>query len=133
VKSYLIVSVTVLGFALARLSGAAEPPPKDDLEGYATFQQLSRNDAAVKAREMATRDFSEGRFRILVYGLRRQESPHDKYLREHYGVMTTPIAGCIVSDGIIGAADGYNSTIKPLLNEKFGKDIFLEAKTAANH
>lgn len=110
---------------------AAETGATDNLE-HAAFHRLSKEAAAARAKEIAARDFREGRFRILVYGLRRSETPSEKYLKEHYGVMTTPIAGCIVSDGIFGAADGYNSTIKPLLNQKFGRDIFVEAKIAAN-
>ena len=42
----------------------------------------------------------------------------------------TAIAGCVVSDGILGAEEGYNSTMKPLLNRKFGRDIFKEAEAA---
>jgi len=49
-------------------------------------------------------------------------------LRERYGVTVTAIAGCVVSDGILGAEEGYNSTMKPLLNRKFGHDIFKEAE-----
>ena len=112
-------------------SRAAETSPTDDL-GHAAFHRLSKSEAAAQAKEIAIRDFREGRFRILVYGLRRHESPSEKYLKEHYGVTTAPIAGCIVSEGILGAADGYNSTIQPLLNQKFGRDIFGEAKAAEN-
>ena len=123
--------IFLLSLALWVPARAAETGAADDF-GYAAFQRLSRDDASAKAKEIAARDFREGRFRILVYGLRRHQTPSEKYLKEHYGVTTTPIAGCIVSDGILGAAEGYNSTIKPLLNQKFGRDIFGEAKTAAN-
>jgi hypothetical protein len=106
-------------------------PPDNELDGYATFNDLSKEDAAKKAREMAETDFARNVYRIFVVGKRPAKSVADDYLKEHYGVLVTPIAGCVVSDGIIGAQDGYNSTMKPLLNRKFGHDIFKEAEEAS--
>jgi hypothetical protein len=100
------------------------------LDGYAMFSKLSREEASMKAAAMASTDFQNGTYRILVYGMRRQNSPYEVYLWKIYGVSAVPIAGCIVSEGILGAADGYNSTMKPLLNQKFGRDIFKEAEEA---
>ena len=101
------------------------------LDGYAIFNDLSKETAAKKAREMAESDFARNVYRIFVVGKRPAKSAYDDYLKEHYGVLVTPIAGCVVSDGIIGAEDGYNSTMKPLLNRKFGHDIFKEAEEAS--
>jgi len=97
-------------------------------DGYALFAKLSKEQASKKARAMAENDFAHGVYRVWVYGLRRDESPDEKYLRKKYGVTVTPIAGCVVSDGILGAADGYNSTMESLLKQKFGRDIFKEAE-----
>jgi len=106
-------------------------PQDNELDGYAIFNDLSKEDAAKKAREMAENDFARNVYRILVVGKRPAKSVYDDYLKEHYGVLVTPIAGCIVSDGIIGAEQSYNSTMKPLLNRKFGHDIFEEAEKAS--
>jgi hypothetical protein len=100
-------------------------------DGYAIFNDLSKEDALKKAREMAETDFERNVYRIFVVGKRPAKSTYDDYLKEKYGIITTPIAGCVVSDGIIGAQDGYNSTMKPLLNRKFGHDIFKEAEEAS--
>jgi len=95
------------------------------------FGNLSKEKAKAKAQEMAEKDFAKNSFRIFVAGMRRQQDVHDNYLKEKYGVMVTPIAGCVVSEGIMGAIEGYNLTMKPLLNRKFGHDIFKEAEEAA--
>jgi hypothetical protein len=103
-------------------------PQDNELDGYAIFNDLSKEDASKKAREMAQTDFAKNVYRIFVVRKRPVRSAYDDYLKEQYGVLVTPIAGCIVSDGIIGAEDGYNSIMKPLLNRKFGRDIFKEAE-----
>jgi hypothetical protein len=105
-------------------------PQDDDLDGYAIFNDLSKENAFENARAMAETDFARNVYRIFVVGKRPAKSAYDDYLKEKYGVLTTPIAGCLVSDGIIGAQEGYNSTIRPMLNRKFGHDIFKEAEDA---
>ena len=117
--------------AIAFATIHADVKPQDnELDGYAIFNDLSKEDASKKAREMAENDFARNRYRIFVAGKRPVKSAYDDYLKEHYGVLVTPIAGCIVSDGIIGAEEGYNSTMKLLLSRKFGHDIFKEAEEA---
>ena len=59
-------------------------------------------------------------------------SPSEKFLFEKYKVKICPIAGCIVFNGIIGGAEGYNATMMDLLNEKYDKDIFEEANKKEN-
>jgi len=109
---------------------AGMKPPEDNMDGYAIFNDLSKEDASTKARKMAETDFARNVYRIFVVGKRPAKNAYDDYLKDKYGVLTTPIAGCVVSDGIIGGTDGYNSTMKPLLNRKFGRDIFKEAEEA---
>lgn len=124
----------LFGLFLATAGGiiqAEAEPPVSELNGYTIFLGLSKEDASKKAREMATADFARQVYRIFVVGMRPATSAYDEYLKERHGVLTTPIAGCIVSDGILGAQEGYNSTMKPLLNRKFGRDIFKEAEQAS--
>ena len=128
---------TVIAFFAVFLAAAAGgthadmKPQDNDLDGYAIFIDLSKDDASKKAREMAETDFARNVYRIFVVGKRPAKSAYDDYLKEKYGVLTTPIAGCLVSDGIIGAEESYNSTMKPLLNQKFGHDVFKEAEEAS--
>ena len=105
-------------------------PPDDPLDGYAVFGDLTKKDASEKARAMAIIDFAQNVYRILVAGMPAGRVASEEYLTNKYGVRVTPIAGCLISDGIEGAIDGYNSTMKPLLNRKFGHDIFKEAEEA---
>jgi hypothetical protein len=119
-------------FATAVAAIQADMKPEDnELDGSALFDNLSKEDASKRAREMAENDFARNVYRLFVVGKRPAKSTYDDYLKEHYGLLVTPIAGCIVSDGIIGAEEGYNSTMKPLLNQKFGHDIFKEAEEAS--
>lgn len=117
-------------FATVAAIHADMKPQDNELERYAIFNDLSKEDASKKAREMAETDFARKVYHILVVGKRPATSAYDNYLKEKYGVVTTPIAGCVVSNGIIGAQDAYNSTMRPLLNRKFGHDIFKEAEEA---
>src|ERR1044071_335166 len=120
-----------LALTMAFAAVHADMKPQDyELDAYAIFNDLSKADASKKAREMAENDFANNVYRIFVVGKRPEKSAYDDYLKEHYGVLVTPIAGCLVSEGIIGAEQGYNSTMKPSLNRKFGRDIFKEAEEA---
>jgi hypothetical protein len=100
------------------------------LNGYALFYDLKKEDAKEKAEVLAREDFKNGIYRILVYGKRPvpKFDAYGNYLAK-YGIECYPIAGCIVSDGILGAADGYNGVMKPLLVQKLGTDIFESYKS----
>ena len=128
-RFHIFVFLFFCAFTLVR----AEPeriPEKYQIDGYKEFRNLSRQDALTKGKKLASGDFEQGIYRMLVYGLRRMDSPEEKWLQAKYSVYTIPIAGCMVSDGILGAAEGYNTTMKDLLAKKFGKDVFEEAKQA---
>ena len=130
-RAAILVLLAVVLTGAAAAIPAATKPRDNELDGYATFNDLSKEDASKKAREMAETDFARNVYRIFVAGRRPVINAYDDYLKEKYGVLVVPIAGCLVSDGIEGAIDGYNSTIKPLLNRKFGHDIFKEAEEAS--
>jgi hypothetical protein len=126
IRVFFIVVLTGVGAAIS----SDAKPQGDALDGYAVFGDLSKEAASKKAREMAETDFARNVYRILVAGKPPATSAYDDYLVNKYGVCVTPIAGCLISDGIEGAIDGYNSIMKPLLNRKFGRDIFKEAEEA---
>lgn len=105
-------------------------PPGDAVDGYAMFGDLTKEGASKKARDMAKTDFAQNVYRIFVAGKPAAPNAYEGYLTNKYGVQVTSIAGCLISEGIEGAMDGYNSTMKPLLNRKFGHDIFKEAEEA---
>jgi hypothetical protein len=90
-------------------------------DGFLNFYQLSKHEAATTARTQAVADFEAGRYRILVFGLRA--SAGDRRF-EKYGAEVKPIAGCIVSEGIIEGARAYNEVIRGKLKAKLGCDIF---------
>jgi hypothetical protein len=124
----VLLSVVLTGVGSPRSIDAK--PPGDAVDGYAMFGDLTKKDASTKARKMAATDFAQNVYRIFVAGKPAGRIAREEYLTNKYGVQVTSIAGCLISEGIEGAIDGYNSTMKPLLNEKFGHDIFKEAKEA---
>ena len=130
-RATVIVFFAVFLAAAVGATHSDMKPQDNEQDRYAIFSDLSKEDASMKAREMAEADFARNVYRILVVGKRPVTSPYDDYLKDKYGVLTTSIAGCVVSDGIIGAQEGYNSTMRPLLNRKFGRDIFKEAEEAS--
>ena len=127
-RTKLFISI-VVAFGTTFSGVHAETKSQDDeMDAYAIFNDLSKEEALRKGREMAESDFAKGEYRLLVVGKRPVKSAYDEYLKVHYGVVITPIAGCIDSNGIIGGEEGYNLTMKPLLNRKFGHNIFEEAE-----
>jgi len=125
----LLLFIVVLAGVRAALSIDAKPPG-DAVDGYAMFGDLTKEGASKKARDMARTDFAQNVYRIFVAGKPAGRIASEEYLTDKYGIHVTPIAGCVISDGIEGAIHGYNSTMKPLLNRKFGHDIFKEAEEA---
>ena len=95
---------------------------------YEIFNYISAEEAKSKAKNMAEEDFESGDYRYLVYGLRTEEGSFGGYLEKHYGIKDTPAAGCIVTGSVEEATDTYNSTMRQLLTEKYGRDIFKEAE-----
>lgn len=122
----LVLVLTGVGAAIA-----SEAAPRDNaVDGYALFGDLAKKDASKKACAMAETDFARNVYRIFVAGKPAGRIASEEYLTNKYGVRVTPIAGCLISDGIEGAMEGYNTTMRPLLNRKFGHDIFKEAEEA---
>lgn len=128
-RAFVLVAV-FLATALTAIQADTKAQDNEP-DRYGIFFNLSKEEASRKAREMAETDFARKVYRIFVVGKRPATSAYDEYLKERYGVLMAPIAGCIVSDGIEGAQEGYNSTMRPLLNRKFGRDIFQEAEEAS--
>jgi hypothetical protein len=117
-KIIILVSILFVGRVYAA-------PTAAPIDGYALFFDLKEDAAKAKAEVLARDDFKNGRYRILVAGLRPSpgNDPYEKNLAK-YGIECCPIAGCIVSSGILGAIAGYNGVMKPLLIQKFGPDVF---------
>jgi hypothetical protein len=126
-----VISLAVSLATAVTLFSADMKAQNNEMDRFAILGALSREEATAKARRMAEADFARKDYRILVVGRRPAKNAYDDFLKEKYGVLVTPIAGCIVSNGIIGAQEGYNSTMKILLNRKFGHDICKEAEGAS--
>ncbi len=78
----------------------------------------------------ANRDFEKGIMQLEIYGLRMANDPYEEELRQQ-GITMNTVAGCMVDDEILEHAEGYNETMKRLINRKLNKDVFQEAEEFA--
>ncbi|MEO8206025.1 MAG: hypothetical protein ABI615_07575 [Chthoniobacterales bacterium] len=122
-----LLLLILLGSASLFAQADRIPEKYNNINGM-DFFSLSAKQASEKAIALAKKDFANGIYRTFISGQPALSlSIGEMYLQE-YSIYTVPIAGCNVSEGIHGAEQGYNDTMKPLLIKKFGKDIFAEAK-----
>ena len=77
-------------------------------------------------RAAARGDLAHGILAMEGCGLRRGEmiEDGDRIMRERYGIINRPIAGCIVNDQILGHLKGYNDVTRPEILRRFGADFF---------
>jgi len=111
----------------------AEDQAKSSLTGpkgdtFDSFFNLTKDNATAEGAKRAASDFKNGTYRILIYGEPGPLFPSETYLQKNYGVEPCRIAGCKVTEGLVSGADAYNAAMRTLLNQKFGKDIFDEAR-----
>lgn len=102
------------------------------IDGYAVFGDLSQEAAMKKGRKVAREYFKRGDYQILTFGLpgpeSAEEAAYKERLKARYGVVVSRTAGCDPTVGILGGAMGFNATMGELLKERFGVDVFEEAK-----
>jgi hypothetical protein len=77
-------------------------------------------------------DAIRGHDELKVYGL---PSPwageYARLLEQRYGVEIDPVAGCVVTEGLVWYVDGYNSVARPRIVARRGKDVFAECAKEA--
>jgi hypothetical protein len=74
---------------------------------------------------MAHVDHARGHFELKAYGLPPPwEGEYARLLEEGYGVELNPVAGCVVTEGLVWYVAGYNSVSQRLLIERYRSDIF---------
>jgi hypothetical protein len=103
----------------------ASLPAAEPKDSFPQFYTLSKEEAAKTARRQAEADFAAGRYRILSFGL--TAAMKDERLAKA-GIEKKPIAGCVVSDGVLEGARVYNEIMREKLKAKLGRDIFEEPK-----
>jgi hypothetical protein len=85
--------------------------------------------APLRGRMAARSDVRHGHYKILSYGLPPSWLPeYARLLRERYGVELRPVAGCIVSDGLVSYVDSYDEVSAAAVIRKFGRDVFKECE-----
>jgi hypothetical protein len=86
----------------------------------------------LRGRMAARSDIRRGHYRILSYGLPPSWLPdYARLLKERYGVELRPVAGCIVSHGLISYVDSYDEISAAAIIRKFGRDVFKECEEDA--
>lgn len=123
-----LLAVFTIAIANVALGAPPDIAERYEFSNADEIFDLSANKAKEQGSRLAKSDFEKGIYRISVFGLYKGESPSEIYLRKKYEIYWAPIAGCMVSDGIIHFANAYNATMKSLLAEHFKKDVFAEAE-----
>ncbi|MEO6053443.1 MAG: hypothetical protein ABIP97_05465 [Chthoniobacterales bacterium] len=103
-------------------------PEKYQINGYQEFGNLSVPEATKKVQALARKDYKRGIYRIFITGMPFSPDMAQEYLQTKYSVYTIALSGCDMTESILGARNGYNEIMKPLLIKRFGRDIFAEAK-----
>lgn len=123
----LLIGTFTLLCGLVPQTHAADEKQTEFIKLPSNLFVLKNAEATKLGKEAAEADFAAGHYRILSYGLMAVPTDAEKNL-EKRGIHFEDIAGCVVSEGILGFAHGYNSTMQPLLKKKFGPDIFKGTK-----
>ncbi|OYW35423.1 MAG: hypothetical protein B7Z42_14700, partial [Brevundimonas sp. 12-68-7] len=81
--------------------------------------------AEIKGRADARKDLRAGKLRLETMGLLPApwERTNEDLLKERYGIQYSRVAGCVVSDELIGHAKGYNQIMTAEIHRKFGDDV----------
>jgi len=89
--------------------------------------------AEIKGRTDARKDLQAGNLRLETMGLPPApwEGAYERLLKERYGIRYSWVAGCVVSEGIIGHAKGYNEIMEAEIARKFGDDVLKKTADEA--
>jgi hypothetical protein len=124
----LFMSATVQARAPVDIDGVIHDAT---VQEAAMFTELPRPKAVEAAKEIASRDFTAGRFRYLISTPKLLWSDaHWRYLRDHYG-MEVHLLSMPQPEKALAVVQAYDSTMAGLLKQKFQRDIFKEAKEAS--
>jgi hypothetical protein len=81
---------------------------------------------------IAQYDTSKGHFELQYYGIYRGwDERCAELLKERYGVIHRPVAGCVVSHWTSGYVGGYDGVVFGKLEKKYGKNVLRECDAQA--
>jgi len=96
-----------------------------DYKGYPTNVTL----AADLGRSEARRDLTNGIVRLPAYGLPSTSSFESVgILKEKYHVEMYPIAGCVVTSGLVAYADGYSEVSRKFIELQHGSNLWKNVR-----
>jgi hypothetical protein len=119
-------------FASIAFCSASEPQPGTYVVLPTDRPHLSYDAAYRAGRAEATRDVARGYFAVEEFG--RLPVWHDDYAKiaqRRFALHIRTVAGCIVDEGIVGHAKGYNEVSEPAIIRHFGRDVRIDAESAA--
>lgn len=88
--------------------------------------------AFAKGEADARRDWSNGVFTVKTAGLPAPTRQfYEARLKERCGVTLDPLAGCLVTEGLMKYIEGYNKFSDQQIEQKFGTNIFSELDVQA--
>ena len=89
--------------------------------------------AHVRGELVAQVDLARGHHNYLTAGLPVAWYPrYAQILKGRFGIDTTPVAGCVVSESQSRYIEGYNQVSMEAAKRRFGRDVFRESAIEAS-
>lgn len=126
----IFLFLSVLGAAAAEVRREQFSKFELDSKGFPTNLTL----AAELGRSEARRDLTNGLVRIPAYGLPTVESACSAaILEKQYRVQMYPLAGCLVSAGLVAYAEGYSEVSRKFIEAQHGPGIWTKVRAEADN
>jgi nucleoid-associated protein YgaU len=114
-------------FVTVSLSTLRAATAKDEL-GYPTNSAAARDAGMAEAR----RDLNNGVLIVKTAGLPSPDrADYQQLLKERCNARLQPIAGCIVTGGLLAYMGGYNEVSTAAIKQRFGTNIFEQLNREA--
>lgn len=87
----------------------------------------------LKGRADARKDLQSDKLRVETMGFPPApwEKTYERTMKERYGIEFQRVAGCVVSDRLIGHAKGYNEIMGAEITRRFGADVLKKTADEA--
>ena len=112
-------------------------PPRVATQEHVTAQAYEhakvKDQAYKEGRREAEFDISRDRLAVRTYGGPVPVGPdlYAERLSHYYGITTVRVAGCVVSNFLMEKTRGYNDTMLPVIESRYGKGILERVRQQA--
>lgn len=119
-----VISSLALQFCLTKVA------TKEQSTAQAYEHARRKVQAYEQGRREAEFDISQHRLAVRTYGGPVPNGPdlYAEHLAHDYGITMVRVAGCVVSDFLVESTRGYNDTMLPVIESRYGKGILQKVR-----